>query len=139
MARESSRAKKFTSRAYKDFNLSFKSNPVTGDFNTLKNDEAIRQAVRNIVLTGRGEKLFQPTFGSQVRKLLFENYDPFTSDSIADEITVSLLNNEPRIIVLSINVEEDQYDLNALSVYMEYQIIGQPITKNLSFILTKAA
>lgn len=138
MARESSRAKKFTSRGYKDFNLSFKSNPVTGDFNTLKNDEAIKQAVRNIVLTGKGEKLFQPSFGSKVRKLLFENFDPFASDSLADEITVCLLNHEPRIIVMSISVDEDRYDLNALSVYMEYQIVGQPITKNLSFILTKA-
>jgi uncharacterized protein len=138
MARESPRARKFTSRGYKDFNLSFKSNPVTGDFSTLKNDEAIKQSVRNIVLTGRGEKLFQPTFGSKVRRLLFENYDPFAADSLADEITVALLNNEPRIIVMSISVDEDQYDINALSVYMEYQIVGQPITKNLSFILTKA-
>lgn len=118
--------------------MSFKSNPVTGDFSTLKNDEAIKQSVRNIVLTGRGEKLFQPTFGSKVRRLLFENYDPFAADSLADEITVALLNNEPRIIVMSISVDEDQYDINALSVYMEYQIVGQPITKNLSFILTKA-
>jgi phage baseplate assembly protein W len=139
MAKISPRAKKFTSRGYKDFNLSFKSNPVTGDFSTVKNDEAIKQAVRNIVLTGRGEKLFQPSFGSKVRKLLFENFDPFTVDSLGDEITVALLNNEPRIVVTEVYIDEDQYDLNALNVYLEYQIVGQPIVKTLSFILTKAS
>jgi phage baseplate assembly protein W len=138
MARVSSRAQQFTSRGYKDFNLTFKSNPVTGDFSSLKNDEAIKQAVRNIVLTARGEKLFQPTFGSNVRNLLFENFNPFTSEALADEITLCLLNNEPRIVVTNIDIEDDNYDLNALSVSVEYQIVGQPILKNFSFLLTKA-
>ena len=138
MARISSRAKEFTSRGYKDFNLSFKSNPVTGDFSTLKNEEAIKQSVRNIVLTSRGEKLFQPNFGSSLMGMLFENYTPFMIDAIQDEIAISLQNNEVRIKILNIDVEDDQYDLNALSVTVEYQIIGQPVMKNFSFLLTKA-
>lgn len=138
MARISSRAKEFTSRGYKDFSLSFKSNPVTGDFSTLKNEEAIKQSVRNIVLTSRGEKLFQPNFGSSLMGMLFENYTPFMIDAIQDEIAISLQNNEVRIKILNIDVEDDQYDLNALSVTVEYQIIGQPVMKNFSFLLTKA-
>ena len=138
MARISSRAKEFTSRGYKDFSLSFKSNPVTGDFSTLKNEEAIKQSVRNIVLTARGEKLFQPNFGSSLMGMLFENYTPFMIDAIRDEIAISLQNNEVRIKILNIDVEDDQYDLNALSVTVEYQIIGQPVMKNFSFLLTKA-
>lgn len=138
MARISSRAKEFTSRGYKDFSLSFKSNPVTGDFSTLKNEEAIKQSVRNIVLTARGEKLFQPNFGSSLMGMLFENYTPFMIDAIQDEIAISLQNNEVRIKILNIDVEDDQYDLNALSVTVEYQIIGQPVMKNFSFLLTKA-
>jgi hypothetical protein len=112
MARVSSRAQQFTSRGYKDFNLTFKSNPVTGDFSSLKNDEAIKQAVRN--------------------------FNPFTSEALADEITLCLLNNEPRIVVTNIDIDDDKYDLNALSVTVEYQIVGQPILKNFSFLLTKA-
>jgi len=137
MARISSRSREFTSRGYKDFSLSFKSNPVTGDFSTLKNEEAIKQSVRNIVLTARGEKLFQPYFGSNLMGMLFENYSPFMIDAIRDEIAVSLQNNEIRIKILNIEVEDDRYDLNALSVTVEYQIIGQPVMKNFSFLLTK--
>ena len=131
--------KNFTSRGYKDFSISFKSNPGTGDFSTLKNEEAIKQAVRNIVLTAKGEKLFQPQFGSEVRGLLFENYSPFMNQVIIDEITLCLINFEPRIKVISIDLDTDNYDLNALSVTMDYVIVGQPITKTLNFILTKAA
>lgn len=131
--------KNFTSRGYKDFSISFKSNPGTGDFSTLKNEEAIKQAVRNIVLTAKGEKLFQPQFGSEVRGLLFENYSPFMNQVIIDEITLCLINFEPRIKVINIDLDTDNYDLNALSVTMDYVIVGQPITKTLNFILTKAA
>jgi hypothetical protein len=48
------------------------------------------------------------------------------------------LNNEPRIVVTNIDIDDDKYDLNALSVTVEYQIVGQPILKNFSFLLTKA-
>jgi phage baseplate assembly protein W len=138
MAKNRSRSSNFISRGYKDFSISFKSNPGTGDFATVKDDEAIKQAVRNIVLTSKGEKLFQPQFGSQIRGLLFENYNPFNSQAIVDEITIALLNFEPRIKVISIELDDDNYDVNALNVTMTYLITGQPLVKSLNFILTKA-
>lgn len=126
------------SKSYKDFNLSFKSNPGTGDFSTVKNDDAIKQAVRNIVLTSLGEKLFQPAFGSQVRGMLFENFNAFNIQTLSDEIVISLLNHEKRIKVISVDVDSDKYDLNAMSVEMTYLIVGEPLVKTLNFILTKA-
>jgi phage baseplate assembly protein W len=138
MAKNRSRSNNFVSRGYKDFSISFKSNPGTGDFATVKNEEAIKQSVRNIVLTSKGEKLFQPQFGSQLRGLLFENFNPFNSQAIVDEITIALLNFEPRIKVISIDLDDDSYDVNSLSVTMTYVIVGQPLVKSLNFILTKA-
>ena len=53
--------------------MSFKFNPLSGDLIALKNENAIARAVRNIVSTTPGEKLFDPDFGSSVGEILFEN------------------------------------------------------------------
>ena len=63
------------SRSFKDVALSFSRNPQTADINILTNESAIKQSVKNIVLTRPGEKLFEPLFGSDVSGLLFENFD----------------------------------------------------------------
>ena len=56
------------SKSFKDLSMSFKFNPLSGDLITLKNENAIARAVRNIVSTTPGEKLFDPDFGSSVVK-----------------------------------------------------------------------
>ena len=54
------------SKSFKDVSMSFKFNPLSGDLIALKNENAIARAVRNIVSTTPGEKLFDPDFGSSV-------------------------------------------------------------------------
>ena len=78
------------SKSFKDLSMSFKFNPLSGDLITLKNENAIARAVRNIVSTTPGEKLFDPDFGSSVSEILFENVDDITAVSIRDEIRSSL-------------------------------------------------
>ena len=73
------------SKSFKDLSMSFKFNPLSGDLITLKNENAIARAVRNIVSTTPGEKLFDPDFGSSVSEILFENVDDITAISIQDE------------------------------------------------------
>ena len=70
------------SKRFKDLSMSFKYNPLSGDLIALKNENAIARAVRNIVLTSPGEKLFDPDFGSSVSEILFENVDDITAVSI---------------------------------------------------------
>ena len=57
------------SKSFKDLSMSFKFNPLSGDLIALKNENAIARAVRNIVLTTPGEKLFDPDFGSSVGEI----------------------------------------------------------------------
>ena len=85
------------SKSFKDISMSFKFNPLSGDLITLKNENAIARAVRNIVSTTPGEKLFDPDFGSSVSEILFENVDDIAAVSIQDEIRSSLTNYEPRV------------------------------------------
>jgi len=90
---------------------------------TLKNENAIARAVRNIVSTTPGEKLFDPDFGSSVGEILFENVDDITAVSIQDEIRNCLNNYEPRVDLVDVNVDPN-FDENQFDVKITYRIVG---------------
>ena len=128
---------KRVSLGFKDINMSFKKNPLTNDLIVMKNDNAIAQAVKNLVLTGRGERLFNPDLGSGLAQALFENIDVVSASQIQSEIDSLLRNYEPRINLTEVKVDPD-FENNAFNVTVEYEIIGiyVPI-QVLRFPLTK--
>ncbi len=130
------RSEKYVSRGYKDLSVSFKSNPSTGDFGIVKNENAIKQAVRNLLLTDLGERPFQPNIGSRIKGLLFEPWDPFTQDALKGEIVNTLERLETRIEVEAIDLI-DNADLNEIQISLEYKIVGQAITQEVEFLLEK--
>ena len=111
------------SKALKDINLSFKRHPVTNDLVVIKNEDAIKQSVKNIIFTILGEKPFLPLFGSKMNSSLFELDTNFNETKISDEISSVLLNNEPRIsnILVSVSNPQDSHELN---VTIQYDITG---------------
>ena len=113
------------SRAFKDINLSFKRHPVTNDVVAIKNEDAIKKSVENIIFTILGEKPFLPLFGSKMNSSLFELDTNFNETKISDEISSVLLNNEPRIsnILVSVSNPADSHELN---VTIQYDITGIP-------------
>ena len=111
------------SRSFKDISMSFKVNPLNQDLIGLKNVNAIARSLKNIVLTGRGEKFFDPEFGSKVSESLFENLDEVTALALKDDIEYSIVNYEPRVELVSVIVVPD-YDGNQYYVTITYIIIG---------------
>ena len=111
------------SKSFKDISMSFKFNPLSGDLIALNNENAIARAVRNIVLTSPGEKLFDPDFGSSVSEILFENVDDITAVSIQDEIRNCLNNYEPRVDLVNVDVNPN-FDENQFDVKITYKIVG---------------
>ena len=113
------------SRAFKDINLSFKRHPVTNDLITIKNEDAIKKSVKNIIFTILGEKPYSPLFGTSVNSSLFELSNPLDHVRISDEIKSTLLNYEPRISNIKVNVANypDSHELNAT---VQYDITGIP-------------
>ena len=111
------------SRTFKDINLSFKRHPVTNDLVVIKNEDAIKQSVKNIIFTILGEKPFLPLFGSKLNSALFELDTNFNETKISDEISSVLLNNEPRIsnVLVSVSNPSDSHELN---VTIQYDITG---------------
>ena len=70
-----------TSRSvlYSDFDLAFIKHPNTKDVTILKDLDSVKQSIKNLILTSRGERPFNPNLGSGIRALLFEPADFFTS------------------------------------------------------------
>ncbi len=114
-----------SSRTFKDINLSFKRHPVTNDLVVIKNEDAIKKSVKNIIFTILGEKPYDPFFGSSVNNSLFELSNPLDEIRISDEIQSTLLNYEPRIdnIIVSVTSDPDSHELNAT---VQYDITGIP-------------
>ena len=111
------------SRTFKDINLSFKRHPVTNDVVTIRDEDAIKRSVRNIIFTIIGEKPFEPNFGSIINNALFELDTTLNQIRISDEIKNSLENYEPRIAGISVSVSIYP-DSNELNCTVQYDIIG---------------
>ena len=129
-------AVKRISRAFKDINLSFSPHPVTKDLTVLRNENAIKRSVRNIVQTIPTERFFNSILGSDVRDLLFDNYVDFgTASAIEDQITIAIQNFEPRVDNLQVNVNPKP-DQNEFEVNVLFDIIGQEFpAQDFTFIL----
>ena len=113
------------SRAFKDINLSFKRHPVTNDVVTIRNEDAIKRSVKNIIFTILGEKPFVPQFGSVVNESLFDLNTNLSEIRITDEIKSSLLNYEPRIDNIEVTVQVSP-DRNEMNCTVQYDIVGLP-------------
>tara|TARA_B100000900_G_scaffold400455_1_gene404079 strand:+ start:13 stop:405 length:393 start_codon:yes stop_codon:yes gene_type:complete len=111
------------SRAFKDINLSFKRHPVTNDVVTIRDEDAIKRSVKNIIFTILGEKPFIPNFGSVINDSLFELNTSLSEIRIEDDIRSSILNFEPRVtnIIVTVRVMPDSNELNCTT---QYDIIG---------------
>ncbi len=123
------------SRSFKDISLSFDPHPITKDLPVLKNENAIRRSVRNLVQTIPGERFFNPLLGSSVYESLFDLYDFGTSTLIEQEIITTLENFEPRVANVQVQVDP-RPDQNNFDVTIFFDIVGQELPpQEFSFIL----
>jgi len=122
------------SRSFRDISLSFKRHPITNDITTLKNEDAIKKSVINLIRTRIGERFFNDLLGTSVGDTLFE-LNTFDNDVLREEVISLLKNFEPRIDLTNVFVE-GQDDTNSLFIQVEYDITGLPLpTQNIEFIL----
>ena len=112
-----------TSLSFKDLNITFKKHPVTNDIVVSKDASAIKQAIVNVLLTNKGERLMNPRFGSDIRSFLFEPLDYGTGFQIKANIRDTLDRFEPRISVLDIKCTPN-FDDNGFDVVLQYNVRG---------------
>ena len=110
-------------RQFADLDFNFAKHPVTGDV-TLKYDEqAIKQSVRSLILTGNYERPFHSEIGSNIRALMFEPNSPMLSALLKRAITDTIQNFEPRVKLLDVRIRNN-YDSNEINVTIEFTIIN---------------
>lgn len=121
---------------YTDLDLLFVPNPVTGDINPIKDIEAVKKSVVNLILTNFYERPFQPEIGCGVRGLLFEPADPMTMSDLEAAARRVLENFEPRVNVLEVSAE-DNPDNNSYNLTIEFQIISTAQVAEVTTILER--
>jgi phage baseplate assembly protein W len=102
-------------KKYSDFDLSFIPHPVHGDITRLTDADAVKRAVRNMLLTNANERPFNNEFGGNLTGLLFEPINPATQEKIKITVLNTIQRFEERIevleLVVQVNPDENGYDL----------------------------
>ena len=123
------------SRAFKDISLSFDMHPVTKDILVLKNEDAIKRSIRNLVQTVPTERFFNPTIGADVKTSLFEFVDFGTASVLQKQIEIAIQNYEPRVESPRV-VVDPRPDLNAFEINVTFTIVGLEVPRQqFSYIL----
>ena len=111
------------SRAFKDISLSFDMHPITKDINVLKDEDAVKRSIRNIVQTTPFERFFNPTFGSDLRTNIFDFVDFGSATVIEEQIRIAISNDEPRVSNVTVEVNP-KIDINSFEIIVYFTIIG---------------
>ena len=106
---------------HRDLDLKLGIHPIRKDLNVLKDDNAVKNAVKNLLITNANERPFQPFLGANLRGLLFEPADTLTKIALRENISNVLNNHEPRVIVQDIDIK-DLPDENAYRILVKFKI-----------------
>ena len=124
---------------YRDLNLFFTPNPVSGDVSMVTDVQDIKRSVRNLVMTSRFDRPFHPEIASHVRDLLFERFTPITFNLLRQRIETILENYEPRVRVLEIQIDDSgqMIDNNELNVRIFFALKNKPQTEFVDVMLER--
>jgi phage baseplate assembly protein W len=109
---------------YSDFFKDMTQSLVNADLARKVDENSVKESVRNIVLTNRGERLFQPEIGCDIRQLLFENISTDTIIIAKEIIRTAIENYEPRCSIIGIDILAS-LDSNNIGVVITFNIINR--------------
>jgi phage baseplate assembly protein W len=121
------RTKKIT--IYQDFKKNLEKSPVSNDLTVFKDEDAVKESIKNLILTNRGERLMQPNLGGDIQAMLFENITPSVITLIEDKIRDTIEINEPRAelidVIVSSNIDDNQVNVR---IVFYIKNVEQPIS-----------
>ena len=114
---------------YQDFKKNLELSPVSADITVWKDEDAVKDSIKNLILTDKGERLMQPNLGGNIRAMLFENITPSTLLLIQDQVRTTIQLHEPRAELIDV-IATSNIDDNAVSVRIVFYVrnVQQPIT-----------
>jgi phage baseplate assembly protein W len=123
-------------RLYSDLNLSLLINPITRDISPVTDIDAVKNSIKNLMLTSFHERPFQPTIGAGLTALLFENANIFTTIELENAIKKTINIHEPRVTDLEIEINDD-IDRNAYAITVKFRVFYDNTINELDFFLTR--
>lgn len=134
------RSDKYTSfkkkEFYSDFLINFDMNPITGTLARVTNEDSVKQSLKNLILTNRTERPYNPIFGSRINSLLFDPLDSYTAQNIKEEIEETIKAFEPRAILHEVFVSADE-DNNGFVVNIIFSTINIPQETRIELFLQR--
>lgn len=121
---------------YSDFKKDLSISPLSNDLSLFKNEDAVKESIKNLVLTDRGERLMQPNLGGNIRAMLFENMTPAGLKLIEDQVRTVIEIYEPRAKVMDVIVNGNLND-NAVRVTVKFFIVNQEQPVELNVFLER--
>jgi phage baseplate assembly protein W len=125
-----------TTQLFKDLDLAFSAHPNTKDLAKKTNVEAIKQSLKNLLLTQYFERPFHSEIGSPVRVLLFELVTPLVQQSMQRAIVDVIQNFEPRVTVEDVYVFV-QDDTNSVIISVTFVVVGFDTLEELELTLER--
>lgn len=121
---------------FSDFLNGFVNNPFTGALSRVTNENSVKQALRNLILTSPGERVYQPILGGGIRKFLFEQMSEFTAHDIREQIKRTIANFDERIVDYNVIVNPN-YIHNSYDVTIFFSIVNSSDVQQLDLILKR--
>jgi phage baseplate assembly protein W len=121
---------------YSDFLINFDMNPVTGTLARVTNEDSIKQSLKNLILTNRTERPYNPLLGSRINALLFDPLDTLTAQSLKEEIQETIKAFEPRAVLNDVSVYPDE-DNNGFKINIIFSTINIPQETRIELFLQR--
>lgn len=123
---------------FSDLSVTMTAHPVTGKVSVKKNADAVIGALKNLILTNRFERPYDPLFGADIRSRLFENFDPIEQVNIEEDIKTAIKNYEPRVRINDVKVVASP-NSNRVQIGISFFVVNeaQPITVGLEIERTR--
>jgi phage baseplate assembly protein W len=122
---------------YSDFLSNLETHPLSNDIAKVKNEQSIKQSIRNLLLTNVGERFFRPYLGSNIYKSLFNFIDNFTMNDIKIYIEDTIKAYEPRAKLISVNVYDNNDNGNSVTATIQFSIINTGDNATLNLVLRR--
>ena len=124
-------------RSYSDIDTGLSRNPITGDVLSVKDENSVKQAVRNLLSTKFGERLMDPEIGSGIYESLFEPLDAFSAEKLREDIINTIRKYESRIVVQNCVVYAESEDSSEINIDLTYIIVGENVEQTSQIILQR--
>jgi phage baseplate assembly protein W len=121
-----------STRTFKDLDFNFRRHPKTADVSVRSDEEAIKQSIRNLLLTKNFERPFRSQIGSPIYGLLFEPVSTLTTAMMKRVIENTIENFEPRVDLLDVNIKFNAEQNNAIiGIIFRIKNTQTPVSINL--------